>query len=1036
MINNNDNIMPVAQNASANIDNLIQELKRLGIEFYIGNNGAVQSKCSKVISIEKLYTDPELIKQVKGGWFISDSTETYWIYVRISNGRIKEIIPITSIHINVYLIINYKQGSFDFIFLEYSTNAAHTDINSAIITYKNYSPKRIMKELKGTPYISEDGEKLKGALLYYLISRFVTTPTPNTILYIGKIQGWWMTPDYKYRFNSTNNFRKEIIEHLPLAVQCRENPIQSQTAPYENTKELLPMFEDNPPFQIMLLYRIASLCLFFFNEKGIKSDQLLVIHPNQNIPPELICAVLKNTRYDNLNMTPIGPNIKPLKFDIASINDGVLIAMDTFKADQYLKIEKGLNLLLNNLFGAIEDNTESHHVSVIISSYADLQISQNSRCVLEFDNYKTSYIPIQYRNVLRRSDAALVNIIESDYKKFSKIFYQHLSDAKNNIPDIIPKSKENTYILLITMLRTYNDLFSPLFSVDLENDITNWLAFQEKDARSLDDIICSEFADALNKKIDDGYFNLVLKEEVTPFDRGSHTMIVDPEERRVYIETEESFNIVKNDMNSISDTDKLTTALANENYLHVNVHNSKCHKLATIDSNDKPHQLYSHGIKYQLITPANKQRFSLIGKDIYLFERDEIPTENFLPLVKTVDGRYAGKMLIYDEEESNIYFGTGRTGSGKSWAIAQILPMLFMLGHIVVVFDVSGSYTKEKIVKRGMLPIDFVEHGIKFFNVGEKVGKIPVNPFSLKGFTSTQELFMYIHSIIRSCTGKLDDRQEKKLTSCIYDYIQTNIVSGEACTDISNDKFTEESSKECNNTTTDFKEIDIFELCGWLEKRGAVCRHIAEAVIPILNNIKAIGCEDKTWEELFSKNNKVIIINLGNEAGQRTHQLLDILVGSLLHWQMSCDSKFLSIAIDELKDQDFTLGSALNTIVTEGRKFHTALIGATQDYFNQGSSYLDSMKQANIKSYCRPGKSEDRVAQKLGYSNASTAGFNKFKAGDVIVEADFYNRELNMNTPTTIKGRVVDFVETPLYEKFKEKYLKPDVPPNYYGNTK
>lgn len=175
------------------------------------------------------------------------------------------------------------------------------------------------------------------------------------------------------------------------------------------------------------------------------------------------------------------------------------------------------------------------------------------------------------------------------------------------------------------------------------------------------------------------------------------------------------------------------------------------------------------------------------------------------------------------------------------------------------------------------------------------------------------------------------------------------------------------------------------------------------------------------WENLLSEK-KIIVVNFGNEVGDSTHQLLDMMVGSLFNWQMKHDSKFLSMAIDELIDQDFSTGSPLSTIVKQGRKFHTALIGATQDYYNQGSSYLDVMKQANMKSFCRPGKSEDRVAQKLGYSNAVDAGFNNFKAGDEILEFDGYNKEAGENEALTIKGRVVDFVDTPLYEEFKKIY--------------
>ena len=94
------------------------------------------------------------------------------------------------------------------------------------------------------------------------------------------------------------------------------------------------------------------------------------------------------------------------------------------------------------------------------------------------------------------------------------------------------------------------------------------------------------------------------------------------------------------------------------------------------------------------------------------------------------------------------------------------------------------------------------------------------------------------------------------------------------------------------------------------------------------------------------------------------------------------------------------------------------------------------LKQSNLKSFCRPGKSDDRIVKMLGYSNATAAGFNNFKAGDVIIDGDFYSRELDMNTPAVIKGRVVDFVETPLYDLFKEKYIDPKPQRRYYGNVR
>lgn len=38
------------------------------------------------------------------------------------------------------------------------------------------------------------------------------------------------------------------------------------------------------------------------------------------------------------------------------------------------------------------------------------------------------------------------------------------------------------------------------------------------------------------------------------------------------------------------------------------------------------------------------------------------------------------------------------------------------------------------------------------------------------------------------------------------------------------------------------------------------------------------------------------------------------------------------------------------------------------------------------------------------------------------MEFDAYNRETNENEPLTLRGRVVDFVDTPFYDRFKQEY--------------
>lgn len=539
----------------------------------------------------------------------------------------------------------------------------------------------------------------------------------------------------------------------------------------------------------------------------------------------------------------------------------------------------------------------------------------------------------------------------------------------------------------MTALRLYNEWYSPLFFPDIEHYIEEWLSSEEQDRQPLYDVICSEYGKILNQKIADGYFRLIPKEEVTPYDKSTHTIVIDKEKRRIYVETADSFAIVHDEMMSVADTDSLTAALYSCGYLPHNAKNEKSIRIEAITSDGVPYPLYVHAIKYTLLTQENRQRFELIDKEANLFKYDEIP-EGFLPLVKTIDGRFAGKMISYAAEENNIYFGTGRTGSGKSWAVAQLMPMLFMLRHTVVVFDVSNSYSREKLLK--MLPAEVVERLFRFINVGTGMDPIPVDLGSLRGCESLPDKKRAIYSVLRAATGSIDKSTSRKLKGFLSEYLKDKSYS-----------------------------VSFSNLCFELNKNPNFGTEVADCICSVFTDIGEIGYEQKTWNDLFLQGRKIIVINLGNEVGDSNHQLLDMMVGSLFNWQMSHDKDFLSIVIDELIDQDFSTGSPLQTVVKQGRKFHTALVGAAQDYYNQGSSYLDVMKQANIKSFCRPSKSEDRMAQKLGYSNAADAGFNKFKAGDTILEFDGYNKETDGNEAITLKGRVVDFVETPFYEKFK-----------------
>lgn len=974
---------------------LMNTQKSLGLSLTIFDKN-LHKISGKFKSMADLLCNPDFIAHLSQEFFVSNNNDTTWFKLKLKNGRLEAITFLLTLHINWVKIINKTFYSYDFIVVGYTPGDGNAEAATTAIPRSDVTPEKIIKHFPQLIGQTATTAKEIGTLVCYMLSPYLVDPKPNTLEYYGFKQGFAKNLKGQFQFNPAKMLPEEILPYMPIGLTSRQFPNSSERVGGEDmTPILAPLFAEQKAFQLMLLYRFCSWHSSFFAKKDVYSENILIVKPTSGVSVSLLVAMLKNTRYDSLNAAPIGPNIKPLKFDIENVNDGMVVAIDVFAADQMKKGEKGYDLMISDAIGAANNNNGVYHSSALISGYADLYIPKTARCVLEFGETSAEYSDEAYKTALKRLDTNLIKRTESscNYGDFSKVFNGYVDGVHDNIPDKIPCSKHNSYIELITALRIYNEWYTPLFSPDIEQYIENWLCTQEQDIQPLYDVICSDFGLPFNKKLADGYYRFTLKDEVTQFDKGTHTIVVDRAKCRVYVETADTYEIAKDEMPSVDNPESVPAALYSCGYLPQNAKGEKSVRIAAITSDGIPYPLYVHAISYKLLTQENKLRFELLDKEANLFAYDELQKEGILPLIKTVDGRFAGKKLRYEAEESNIYFGTGKTGSGKSWAIAQLICMLFMLGQIVVVFDVSGSYTKEKILK--MLPAEVVEKLFKFINIGAEYGMdmIPIDFGSLRDCETLPDKKRAIHVVLRAATGPLNKSVSRKLKGFLSDYLKDKEYS-----------------------------IDLNNLCSKLEQAGAFGAEIAERLESVLADIREVGYDEQTWDDLFIENKKIIVINLGNEVGDSNHQLLDMLVGSLFNWQMSHDSGFLSIAIDELIDQDFSTGSPLQTIVKQGRKFHTALIGATQDYFNQGSSNLDVMKQANMKGFCRPGKSEDRVAQKLGYSNAVDAGFNKFKAGDTILEFDGYNKETGENEALTIKGRVVNFVETPLYEKFKELY--------------
>lgn len=989
---------------------LVRIQRELGLSLSIHDKN-LMTVSAQFQSMSDLLSSPEFIAHLTQDFYLSDASETQWFMMRLKRGRFTSITLLLMMKIHLVRIINKCASGFDYLVVSYSPGEKEAGVFMAVIPKTDFSPSKIPKLFSGI--IGENAVDLKeiGKIICFILSKHISNPAQDSLVFVGNHQGFTSVWNGKkvsgvVQFNPPRLLPSALEPYLAPALQSRQYPTCSSAENEDITPILAPLFSGSKWLLIVLLFRVASWMQFLFARRDVYADNVIELKPTPTIPIPMLIAIVKNIRYDNLDAPPVGPNIKPLRFDLETVNDGVVVVIDPFAADQVKKAEKGYDLLIQDACGTAVSSSGIHHIIALISGYADLYIPREKCCVLEPGDTETAYSPSVFKTALKRLDANLILRIEKGCNDgdLEKVFNSHVDEITAHIPGVIPISKQNTYIMLCTALRMYREFYSPLFTPDFEQEIEAWLISQEQELQPLNDLICSEYGKILNRRISEQFYHLIQKAEVTAFDKGYRAIIVDKAKRQIYIETTESFEFVK-DMATISDPDRLTAALYDCGYLPHNPRAEKSKRIAAEASDGTTYPLYVHALNYTLLNEANRQRLDLIDKEPFLFQDDELPAKNFLPIIKTIDGRFAGKFLDFEAEASHHYFGSGRSGSGKSWQLGQLMPMLRMLDCNVVVLDTSSSFTEAQL--RKMLPADVVERLFHFIHIGTEQDQIPVDLGSLSGCCKLPARKSVIYKILAAAVGKFDQDRSKdsQQRTALKNFLSAYL----------NDK-------------RDW--VDLVELTEKVRSSSILSPRISEVLNSVFHEVGEIGCEKRDWGDLFSDENRILVLDLGNEVGDSSHILLDILAASLHNWQHLHNERYLAIFIDELADQNFADHSPLATILKQGRKDHIMMLGATQDFYGQGNSCLDVLKQATIKSFARPGKAEDRIAQKIGFIDAIDAGFNRFKAGDIIMEFDAYNRETGENEPVVLRGRVVDFADTPFYDCFLQEYGNVTQPPN------
>ncbi len=918
--------------------------------------------------------------------FISNLHGTQHGYMRIKDGKILQTIPLVEFSVLSAEVVN-KEGSKIGYRIQHFKNTMST-IKDEFIPIEYFENNKVYRHLKLPP----QGNRKKGDLCERLVQTMIIEKSEETSsrpIEICSTHGWnFYLPNYA-RWETKGRYPPILRPIMSDSLLCREKAVKKNGI-FKTKQELewnfKEVFSINPDLKVYFLIRTASYMLSFAAKYSIFFDQIIGIRLTDRAVIALLIAMFDNVTYGRGSVQLLSQS-KGIDEAAEKLNDAVHLVVDDTKPDEVKRREAGVDVLHGI---AIDSRTKYHQLPVVLSNYAASQMRTDLCIDVSMLKCRFNISPAVLAEILEWHDADMIEKIEAHFSEFIEIIDSIFEDISMEKPLSIPPQRRNIYYILIATLRAYDEYFGEFFGDETEQHIIALLSDYNEVGSSNEELLLTLFGNSINEEINEGRFNYIKRTKYIVFNPGNNSVIVDDD--FIYIETEVVQELARRKM-KLHSVNSLTDALKANDCLTINDKNSKCYRFHVQNSDGEPYMLYTYGISKKLINAENRRKLDLADYQKYLLKYCEMAQNELLPLGITADGRYVCKDISFGNKSNDHILITGQSGKGKSFCATNLLPLLAMLGSRMLVCDVSDSFTRNEVLRA--LPTDVVDALFEFIEVAAGKRKLPINPLFIGDCPGLPAKKRRIVGFIKAIAGKLDKEETRELTGIVSEMLK---------------RYPKESS-----VTTDM-------IRNTLKRGGKTGRHVFSLVSSTLDDIDNIGFEEQGWAEFFEKTKKIPVLSFGNESGDKVHSLLDALISSAFEWQRDHDTAPLTVVVDEIKDQNFTEGSPLHTILTQGRKFNTKFIGMTQQYISNSSHAIDVVKEAGIKIFFKPAKSLDRIAAELGYKNPVDAGFGSMGIGDIILSAELFNKVDGVNEPVVIHAKAIKFVDTQLYEKFRKEY--------------
>lgn len=917
-------------------------------------------------------------------FFFPNANETQWAYMKMIGGKPVKTIPLLKMYIAEVKSVMSEENTVGYV-VNYCRDFGR-DVTKEFIPIKDADHNKMLPHFSVLPQATKSKDDMCNRLLKTIIICKANEIGAERF-HIGIKQGWNIRPSFAV-WESVEKYPMVLYEIVPDSIKHRKTA-HCRHYIYKTNEYIVhsfvSIFKQHPKLKIPFLIRIGSYMLTFADKYSIHFNQVLTIKTSENADISLLTVIFDNVNYGKGDLLTLS-KAKNIEKAINLLNDAVLLIADDTKADEFKQRENGIGVLHRK---AINSGTDYLQIPVVISNFVQSQMQPDLHINLpDLDgNYDISQAILT--ELLEWHDIRMITHIQKNFNEFIEAFNTNIEEISTRTPYMIPAQRRNVFYILTAALRTYDEFFGMFFG-DVEKDVVDILSDYNENGSNNYSLLVSIFGKCLSEEIICGHFHFIKRKKYIIFNRGTNSVIVDDD--YLYIETDTIKELAKNKL-ELNSVNSLTEALKADGSLSINEHNSKCHSFKVQNSNGVSYELYTYGISKLLINAESRNLLALADKEKFLLTSEELLPNCYLPLGVTSDGKYIGKDISFNAKSNDSVLITGQSGKGKSFCATNMLPSLAMLGSRMLVCDVSDSFTRDEVLRA--LPEEVVNALFEFIDVADGKQKLSVNLLFIGDCSGLPAKKRRIVGFIKAIAGKLDKDENRTLTGIISDMLKRE--------------------SNASSITTEM-------LRNALKRGGKVGNHVFSLISSTLDDIDNIGFEEQGWAEFFENTKKIPVLSFGNESGDNVHSLLDAVIASAFEWQRDHGTAPLSIVVDEIKDQNFTEGNPLHTILTQGRKFHTKFIGMTQHYISTSSHAIDVVKEAGIKIFFKPAKSLDKIAAELEYKNPADAGFGAMGIGDIILSAELFNKIDGVNESVVIHAKTIKFIDTPLYDKFKELY--------------